>query len=116
MTTRVRRLDGPGGRDRAGRQRGRRLLEQWAAHAHHRDRDARAPFGDANSDARSHRDPGAQRIGFRFGLGLASASASASATPTATPVPGGGLVGVENCTGSTTIKDFFQNASPTIPR
>jgi len=37
----------------------------------------------------------------------ASASPSATAAPTATPVPGGGLVGVEYCTGSQTIKDFF---------
>jgi hypothetical protein len=38
----------------------------------------------------------------------ASASASASATPVPTPAPsGGGLVGVEYCTGSATIKSFF---------
>jgi hypothetical protein len=36
-----------------------------------------------------------------------SAEASPTESATATPVPGGGLVGVENCTGSSTIKSFF---------
>jgi hypothetical protein len=44
-------------------------------------------------------------------------SGSPSATPagpTATPVSGGGLVGVENCTGSQTIKDFFTEVASKV--
>jgi hypothetical protein len=41
----------------------------------------------------------------------ASPSESATPAPTATPVPGGGLVGVEYCTGSQTIKDFYQEVA-----